>query len=44
VIAIIFLFTKNLWLCALIHLGLEMGLLAILGALYRKRECPSADV
>lgn len=37
VIAIIFLFTRNLWLCALIHLGLDMGLLAILGALYRKR-------
>ncbi len=37
VIAILFLFTRNLWLCATIHLGLEMGLLAILGALYRKR-------
>lgn len=37
VIAILFLFTRNLWLCALIHLGLEIGLLAILGALYRKR-------
>lgn len=37
VIAILFLFTRNLWLCALIHLGLEAGLLAILGALYGKR-------
>lgn len=37
VIAIIFLFTRNLWLCALIHLGLEMGLLTVLGALYGKR-------
>jgi hypothetical protein len=37
VIAILFLFTRNLWLCAIIHLGLEIGLLAILGALYRKR-------
>jgi len=37
VIALIFLFTHNLWLCAIIHLGLEMGLLAILGTLYRVR-------
>lgn len=37
VVAILFLFTHNLWLCALIHLGLETGLLAILGALYGKR-------
>jgi len=36
-IAIIFLFTGNLWLCAIIHLGLEVGLLTILGASYRKR-------
>jgi hypothetical protein len=42
VIAILFLFTKNLWLCAIIHLGLEMGLLTVLGLLYRRQKAPMA--
>ena len=37
VIAILFLFTRNLWLCAIIHLGLQIGLLSLLGVLYRAR-------
>jgi len=44
VIAIIFLFTKNLWLCTIIHLGLEMGLLTLLGGLYQARRERKPDV
>jgi hypothetical protein len=35
VTSIVFLFTRNLWLCLAVHLGLEIGLLAILGGIYR---------
>ena len=35
VMAILYLFTRNLWLCVPIHLGLEAGLLHLLGAIHQ---------
>lgn len=37
VIALVYLFTRNLWLCVLIHLGIEVGLLRLWGYLVRAR-------
>lgn len=33
IIALVYLFTRNLWLCVLIHLGIEVGLLRLWGML-----------
>jgi hypothetical protein len=31
IISIVYLLTRNLWLCLLIHLGIEMGVLRLWG-------------
>jgi hypothetical protein len=35
VTALVYLFTRNLWLCVLVHLGIEVGLLRLWGTLRR---------
>ncbi|MFQ6059080.1 MAG: hypothetical protein ACE5MB_09420 [Anaerolineae bacterium] len=44
VVALIYLFTHNLWLCVLSHLGIEVGLLRLWGVLYGSREGNNGNI